>query len=142
MKKIFFILTAFCGMLFLHACSTNIPVEKTLAGYQYPIAQTLAGQYPLDRHYAISVFDEGEGGGRRITVTPSEQNEIGSKDSVTDENLFVLDGKLLLYASFYDDWTIRQSVQIIFDDEGNAVRTLTVTYNPDGKPVSLKEETL
>jgi len=141
MKPILFTLTAFCGLIFLHACAADIPAEKTLAGYKYPIEQTLDGKYPLDKHYSLSIYDEGEGGVRRITITPSEQNEIGDRDAVSDENLFVLENKTLLYAAFYDDWTIRQSVEAVFDEDGALAKTVTVTYDPAGKPLSLEEQT-
>lgn len=138
----FFTCFLISGLFLLNACGAPIPQEKTLAGYRYPIQNVLGKNPPPNTRYALFIYDEGTEGTRRVTARPAMQNEIGTPDTVTDENLFDLDGKTLSYAAFYDDWTIRQSVEVIFNEEGVLTKTITVTYDSNGTPVTLEEKPL
>lgn len=130
--------------IFLSGCNQqkndNHLENLPLKGFKYPIASLLKDRYPLEGfHYVITIYDEGEGGANYVIVKPSQQNEIGSKDAVDDANLFEMNGKFYQYAAFYDDWIIKESVEVIFDDNGILSKSIIIRYNQKGIPIEYVE---
>lgn len=135
--------TILCAIIFLGGCNQqkadkyleNLPLQ----GFKYPVAALLKDKYPLDAHYAITIFDEGVGGTNYIIVQPSEQNQIGSKNAVDEATFFEMNNSFYQYAAFYDNWMIKESVQIILDKNGIFNKSITIKYDENGTPVEYSE---
>lgn len=128
------ILFALCA-LSTQACTQTPAGKAPLAHYKYPAEKVLGAQYKPNKHFAITVFDEGTGAAPKITAVPSDKNQLGNKQTVTDENLIFIGGRAYTYLAFYDDWTIQESVEVIFDEDGTPIKTVTVLYNKNGEAV-------
>lgn len=121
------------------ACAKAPAANAPLAHYKYPAKKVLGAQYAPNKHFAITVFDEGTGSAPQITAVPSDKNQLGDKQTVTDENLIFIGGRSYTYLAFYDDWTIQESVEVVFDEDGRPIKTVTVLYNKNGEAVSTTE---
>ncbi len=137
LRRFTLILFAVAG-LYAASC-TRPPQDAPLTHYKYPAEQILGAQFTPDKHFAITILDEGTGGKPKITVLPADKNQLGDKQTVTDENLIFINGRSYTYLAFYDDWSIEESVEAVFDEDGNLVKTVTVLYNKNGVPVSRAE---
>lgn len=135
----YFTLTLLAAAVLCTGACTQPPQDAPLTHYKYPAEKILGSRFAPDKHFAITVFDEGTGGKPKITAVPSAKNQLGDKQTVTDENLIFIDGRAYTYLAFYDDWTIQESVEAVFDKDGNLVKTITVLYNKNGVPVSMAE---
>lgn len=125
--------------LYATACTPQSTADMPLAHYKYPIQKVLGKQYSPGKHYALSIYDGGDGNKPQVTVKPSAKNQIGDKETVTDENLIFIDSRAYTYLAFYDDWSIQESVEAVFDEDGNLIKTVSILYNKNGVPVSKTE---
>lgn len=99
-------------------------------GYCFPFSEMTAHQYPLNKPYALSWRNDDQINGI-AAVEPATQNQIGQLNQTYEEALFDLEGRLLEYASFYDDWCIRETSELI----GANYDIIRVRYNRAGIPV-------
>lgn len=130
--------------LYAAACARSPqPIQDApLAHYKYPAATLLGAQYTPGQHYALTIYDEGYGGIQKIKINPSNKNQIGDKQAVADENLIFIDGHIFSYLAFYDDWTIQESVEDVFNQDGELTHTITILYDATGTPVSKTENSV
>lgn len=170
MKKILKIFTntlisaaVFLGVASLSGCSLNFAPSKSFSfssdrqtsvstvqeayfktlnfqGYKYPIEEVLGPNFSKNEHYQIRIVDECTGTQAKHYITQSNKNEIGNRNAVSDDNIFELNGKNLVYASFNDDWSIKETVEPVFDSQGVLEKTVTVRYNQNGTPISYSEQ--
>lgn len=113
-----------------HAKMENYLSNIYFKNYHFPFSQLTQNKYPENKHYALTWRDDGTIN-QIATVEPASENQIGRLDQTYEEAMFELNGRLLEYASFYDDWSIHKTSERI----GNDVDMVRVTYDKEGNPV-------
>lgn len=106
---------------------------KNFHGFKYNPEKVIKDYNPKN-HYAISIWDDGET--VRTTYEISDKNSIGNPESVSDDSIFELMDKNLIYAEFYDDWTIKETIEPIFNEDGVLTMTLNISYDKNGTPLN------
>lgn len=115
------------------ATQNQIQQTKNINGFKYN-PEAVIKDYNPKNHYAISMWDDGET--VRTIYEISDKNSIGNPESVSDDNIFELMDKNLIYAEFYDDWTIKETIEPIFNEDGVLTETLKISYDKNGAPLN------
>lgn len=113
-----------------HTEMENYLSNISFKNYRFPFSKLTQNKYPENKHYALIWRDDGVVN-RIASVEPASENQIGRLDQTYEEALFELDGHLLEYASFYDDWSIHKTSERI----ENGMNIVRVIYDRDGNPI-------